>query len=348
MHTLFESARLESWAARLLERWGYDPDNAAFLAKTLVDANNRGVDSHGVIRLPAYERRITERLVDPAAAPVVTVDGSVVTVDANGAAGQIATRAAAEAVLRLSRQTGVATAVVRGSTHFGTAGFYARWLAENGAVGVVVSNSEPIVVPHGGREALLGTNPLAFAAPTTGPPISVDMATSTSAMGRVLVAQATGEPIPATWGVDATGAPTTDANAVAALLPVGGPKGYGLGFLVEILGGVLSGSAIAHGLGNMYTDFDKPQDVGHWLLAIDIEHFLPLDAFRQRIGMLVDMAHASAPADGFARVLVPGEPEERTAEQRVRDGIPVPEATARELRELGRNYDVPFPEEKAL
>lgn len=338
-----EKGVLEQWVARLVKTWGYGDDEAAYLAASLVDANLRGVDSHGVIRLPAYERRISERLVDPAAAPVVTVEGSVVTVDANGAAGQIATRAAVEAALRVSRETGVATAAVRGSTHFGAAGFYARWLAEQGAVALVVSNSEPIVVPHGGREALLGTNPIAFAAPTRGKPVSLDMATSTSAMGKVLVAQASGKPIPPTWGVDADGEPTTDADAVTALLPAGGPKGYGLGFLVEILGGVLTGSAVAHDLGNMYNDFTKPQNVGHWLLVIDIARFLPLDEFTQRIQGLVDLAHASAPAAGFSSVLVPGEPEDRTAEQRERDGIPLPAATVAELRELGERHGVTFP-----
>jgi len=338
-----DRAALETWVAHLVETWGYGADDAAFLAASLVDANLRGVDSHGVIRLPAYERRITERLVDPAAAPVVSIDGSVVRVDANGSAGQIATRAALEAALELSRRTGIAAAAVRGSTHFGAAGFYARRLAEQGAVALVVSNSEPIVVPHGGREPLLGTNPIAFAAPTRGLPVSLDMATSTSAMGKVLVAQAAGRPIPPTWGVDADGEPTTDADAVTALLPAGGPKGYGLGFLVEILGGVLTGAAVARDIGHMYNDFTKPQDVGHWLLVVDIEHFLPLAEFTDRIQALVDLAHAVAPAAGFSSVLVPGEPEDRTAEQRTRDGIQLPAATLAELRELGERHGVTFP-----
>jgi ureidoglycolate dehydrogenase (NAD+) len=341
---MIDAHRLQAWATELLARWGYPPEDAEYLATTLVDANARGVDSHGVIRLPAYSRRITENLVDPAGVPSITVSGSVVKVDANRAAGQIAARVAAEKALQLSRETGIATAAVHGSTHFGTAGYYARWLADRGAIAIVVSNSEPIVVPFGGKDALLGTNPFAFAAPTHGVPISLDMATSTSAMGKVLVAQANGTSIPDSWGVDADGSPTTDPNAIKALLPVGGPKGYGLGFLVEILGGVLAGAAISHGIGNMYSDFSKPQDVGHWLVAIDIEHFLPLDEFKNRIQALVDAAHQSAPAPGFASILVPGEPEERTKEARLRDGVPLADATVDELRELGSRYGVQFPE----
>ncbi|MCU1637905.1 MAG: dehydrogenase [Microbacteriaceae bacterium] len=340
---LIEANSLESWAASLLECWDYRREDAAYLATTLVDANLRGVDSHGVARLPAYERRIVEKLVDPRAEPKVKVNGSVANVDANGAAGQIAARAASDSVLRLSRDFGAATASVRSSTHFGAAGFYARSLAANGQIAIVVSNSEPIVVPFGGRDPLLGTNPFAFAAPTSGAPVSLDMATSTSAMGKVLIAQATGQAIPDTWGVDEDGAPTTNPNAITALLPAGGPKGYGLGFLVEVLSGVLSGAAIAHGIGSMYTDFSKPQDVGHWMLAIDVEHFLPLEDFKSRIQGLVEMAHTTAPAAGFEEVLVPGEPEQRTQDTRARDGIPLPDATVSDLTELGRRYSTPFP-----
>lgn len=338
------SETLEDWVTRLLAAWGYDDEKSRFLASTLVDANARGVDSHGVIRLVAYERRIAENLVSTSAEPIVTTAGSVVTVDANGAAGQIAARAALEAIDALSSDTGVATAVVRGSAHFGTAGYYARELARRGKVAIVVSNSEPIVVPFGGKSAFLGTNPLAFAAPSGDDIVSLDMATSTSAMGKVMVAQAEGREIPDNWGVDASGAPTTNPNEVVALLPAGGPKGYGLAFLVEILGGVLSGAAVGSQIGNMYHDFSKPQDVGHWMLALDIAAFLPLGDFAARIGGLVDEAHASEPAPGFSEVLVPGEPEDRTRAQRLADGIPLADATVHELRELGARFSVEFPE----
>lgn len=338
-----EADRLESWATALLGVWGYGAEDGRFLAHTLVDANLRGIDSHGVLRLPIYEQRVTAGLVRPDAEPVVSSSGAVVTVDANGAAGQIAARQAADAALTLSRSTGVAVASVHGSAHFGAAGFYARWLAERRTVGIVVSNSEPIVVPYGGREALLGTNPIAFAAPTRGAPVSIDMATSTTAMGKVMVAQAAGLAIPDTWGVDQQGRPTTDASAVEALLPVGGPKGYGLGFVVEILAGVLTGAAVSHGLGNMYTDFNRPQNIGHWLLAVDVAHFAPYEVFLDRMQSLVELAHSTAPAPGLDGVLVPGEPEERTREQRLREGIPLADATVAELQLLGARHGVDFP-----
>ncbi|WP_026820726.1 Ldh family oxidoreductase [Arthrobacter castelli] len=338
-----EADLLTSWATALLRRWGYTDADAEFLATTLVDANARGVDSHGVVRIPAYERRIAENLVDTRAVPKVDVSGAVIKVDANGAAGQIAARAAVESALELSREAGIACAAVRGSTHFGTAGYYARWLAGNGAIGIVVSNSEPIVVPHGGKKALLGTNPIAFAAPTESDAVSLDMATSTSAMGKVLIARATGQQVPDTWGVDDAGNPSTDPNAISALLPAAGPKGYGLAFLVEILGGVLSGAAVSHGLGSMYADFDRPQDVGHWILAINIEHFMPVAEFTKRSQALVELAHATEPAAQDNGVLVPGEPEERTRAERLRKGIPIPDEVVNELQQVGERHGVAFP-----
>ncbi|UCR88637.1 Ldh family oxidoreductase [Mycetocola spongiae] len=340
--TTFLPAPLAAWAADLLRSWGYSREDAEFIADTLVEANLRGTDSHGVIRLPAYARRVDAGLIDPKAVPLLERRGSVIRVAGNLAAGQIAARDAAAAVLDAARENGIATAVVRGSAHFGTAGYYARWLAERGAVAIVVSNSEPIVVPFGGRDALFGTNPFAFAVPTSGAPLSLDMATSTSAMGRVLLAESLGETIPDTWGVDAEGRPTTDPAAVRALLPFAGPKGYGMGFLVEALGGALSGAAMASGIGAMYDNFERPQDVGHALIALNIEHFLPREEFLARMDTLVAEAHAARPAEGFSEVLVPGEPEERTRAARAAAGITIGPETVAELTALGEAHGVPF------
>ena len=334
---------LIEWSTRLLHSWRYTAPDARYIADTLVEANYRGIDSHGVIRLPAYHRRVEAGLVRPDAVPVVTTDRALVAVDAAGAAGQLAARAAVGQLAAAARDHGTASATVRGSAHFGAAGYYARALAADGLVALVMTNSEPVVVPHGGREALLGTNPLAFAAPTAGAPVSLDMATSTTAMGKVMVAQAAGTAIPPEWGVDERGAPTTDPDRVTALLPAAGPKGYGLAFLVEALCGVLAGAAVGSGIGNMYTDFTKPQDVGHWMLAIDVAAVRPLADFTSAMGQLVDAAHAVPPAPGHDGVLVPGEPEERTRARRLIGGVPLPDAVVGQLTELGARCGVPFP-----
>lgn len=337
--------RLQQWVTDLLISWTYSADDAGYLADTLVDANLRGVDSHGVIRLAAYRARVDAGLTSPTAQPIVQGSGGTLRVDANGAAGQIAGRAAASAARDAARKHGIAAVAIHGSTHFGAAGYYARWLASEGLIAVVVSNSEPIVVPFGGRQPLFGTNPFAFAAPTSGAPISLDMATSTSAMGKVMVAQAEGRSVPDDWGVDEQGNRTTDPHAITALLPAGGPKGYALGYLVEVLGGVLSGAAITAGIGNMYSEFDRPQDVGHFMIAIDVTRFMPFDDFIERMDALSAEAHAVTPARGVSAVLVPGEPEERTSAERSSDGIPLADATIDELRALGAAAGLPFPED---
>ncbi|GAA5150360.1 Ldh family oxidoreductase [Microbacterium pseudoresistens] len=337
--------RLQQWVTDLLTRWNYSPVDAEYLADTLVDANLRGVDSHGVIRLGAYRARLDAGLTSATAEPVLKGTGAALSVDANGAAGQIAARLAVTAARDAAREHGIAAVAIHGSTHFGAAGYYARALADDGLVAIVVSNSEPIVVPFGGRAPLFGTNPFAFAAPTSTTPISLDMATSTSAMGKVMVAQAEGRQVPADWGVDAGGNPTTDPHEITALVPAGGPKGYALGFLVEILGGVLTGAAITHGIGNMYNDFSRPQDVGHFMIAMDPTRFIPFDDFTARMDALSAEAHSVSPAPGFSEVLVPGEPEERTSRTRAETGIPLAAATVDELRALGADAGLPFPEE---
>lgn len=338
--TRFRAQDLSTWTTQLFEAWGYDAPDAAYLADTLIEANLRGIDSHGLMRIPAYRARIQAGLVNPAAKPVVTRTDAVLHVDAAGAPGQLAVRAAADETAALSSVHGVATATVSGSTHFGSAGYYARSLAQRGKIAIVVSNSEPIVVPHGGKSALLGTNPFAFAAPSSRHPVSLDMATSSTAMGKVLLAQARDQEIPGLWGVDESGEPTSDPSAVAALLPVGGPKGYGLAFMVEVLSGVLSGAAVAHEIGNMYTHFDRPQNIGHWMLAIDIAHVLPLDIFTARMDRLLQAAHSTPPAPGFAHVLAPGEPEESTRTQRLTSGIELGEDLVTELAEIGKTDGV--------
>ncbi|CAN5794715.1 Ldh family oxidoreductase [soil metagenome] len=339
----YASHDVKRWVEGVLSALGFSEADAAYLADTLLDANLRGIDSHGVMRLPVYAQRIRSGLVRPDATPAIRRDGAVIHVDAASAAGQLATRAALEAVADVAAVEGVACAVVRGSAHFGTAGYYARWLATRSCIGIVVSNSESIVVPHGGSDAVLGTNPVAFAAPREERPISLDMATSASAMGRVMIAGARGDAIPLGWGVDGAGVPTTVPADVHALLPLGGAKGYGLSVLVEVLAGVLSGAAIAGGIGNMYRDHDRPQDVGHFLLALHVPHFLPSEAFANRIEHLATQLIASRPAPGFDEVMLPGEPEERAKEEREREGIPVEDATRAELDLLGATVGLPFP-----
>lgn len=336
--------QLRRWATDVVQSWGANSTDSEFLADTLIDANLRGTDSHGVIRVPVYDERVRHGLVSASAVPQTRVlSDSCFHVDGRGAFGQIASRAAVDCLLGAVRDRGVATAVVRRSAHFGTAGYYARMLAREGLVAIVASNSEPIVIPYGGRDALFGTNPIAFAAPGSEHVICLDMATSTTAMGKVMVAQDSGTEIPMNWGVDSSGAATSDPHAVQALQPASGPKGYGIALFIEILAGALSGAAMGPAIGNMYQDFSRPQNVGHWFLAIDPEVFAQITDVRESIRTLVEIVHSSRSADESLRVLLPGEPEELTSQRRLRDGIDLPEAAVDRLTQWSHERGLMFP-----
>ena len=341
-HTLPVDTLLQ-WTTDVIQAWGYSPEDAHYIADTLVDANLRGIDSHGVMRLPAYYKRITNGLILPDAQVAITTKGATAQVTAKHVAGQLAGREAAKTAATIAGELGVAAVTVSESAHFGAAGYYARELAEQGFFSFVVSNSEPIVVPFGGKKALLGTNPLALAAPTESGVVSVDMATSQAAMGKVFGARLANTPIPNDWGVDEDGQPTTDPHAVQALLPAGGPKGYALGFFVEMLAAVLSGAAISHNVGNMYDDFSKTQNVGHFYLAISIDGFMPRAEFERRAEGLIALAHDVEPANPERPVLVPGEPELMTATARQEKGVPLSDGVVGELTELGESLGVAWP-----
>ena len=334
------ASALVGWATSLLQAWGFRGDDAGFLADTLVDANLRGIDSHGVVRLPAYYDRIKAGLIDPAAVPVVSATGAVAQVDASRASGQVAALAAMRAVAASAGEFGVGMVTVRGSAHFGTAGYYARALARQNMVALVCSNSEPAVVRFGGTEAALGTNPFSFATPAEPHPICLDMATSTAAMGKVMIARERGDSIPPDWGVDSQGNPVTDPDAVHALLPFGGAKGYGISLMIEVLAGVLSGAAISREIGNMYSDFDKPQNVGHWFLAIDVNHLGLATTFTERIADLAREMESTPAVVSSRPVVMPGAPEEITRTTRVADGIPLSRSVLKSLDDLSVSADV--------
>jgi ureidoglycolate dehydrogenase (NAD+) len=340
-----EPAALASFCRQLLLEVGLTEQDAATVADSLVAADLRGVATHGVMRLPIYVDRLRRGLI--AARPTIRLrrtGPATATLDGGNGPGQVvALRAVAEAVA-IAEEAGVGLVSVYGSNHFGAAGWFALHAAERGMIGLALTQAEADVVPFGGRRAALGTNPLAVAVPRAdGPPILLDMATSAVAMGRVMVARRQGRPIPADWAVDADGQPTTDPGEAKAVIPLAGPKGYGLAFVVEVLAGLLSGSRTGTEVRRMYDDFDQPQGIGHLLGAIDPARFLAPEDFTGGVERLAAQLKATPPAAGFDEVLLPGEPEERARQRHRRDGVPIPEEVARELAALGAELAVEWP-----
>lgn len=337
----FSAEALRRFAEQVLAKAGADPLSASTTADVLLDADLKGIHSHGLMRLPIYVRRLEAGLANPRPQlRLLQQKGGIAVVDGDHGLGPRVATFATEKARELASTHGVGVVAVRRSTHFGTAGYYAELLAKGGLLGLVLTNAEPDVVPFGGRRAALGTNPLAFAAPAPQGVLLADLATSQVAMGKVFLAREQGEKIPPDWGVDAEGRSTEDPHRVQALLPLGGAKGYALALMVEVLAGVLSGAGVAHEVGRMYDDWDRPQDVGHLVLALDPEAFLGREAFLRRMENLWKAIKATPPAPGFAEVFLPGERELRLREERQVLGVPLEETALQSLQVLAERYGV--------
>jgi ureidoglycolate dehydrogenase (NAD+) len=344
MHTLMP-AELERWSAALLAGAGLEEQAAETTAVSLVAANRRGVDSHGVARLPSYAKRL--QIGSMNGRPRVTVQrehGATALVDADRGPGQVAGVVATDISIELARRHGIGAVAVHRSSHYGAAAYYAIRAARAGLVGISTTNSEPFVIPFGGLGHALGTNPIALAAPTPTGIFDVDMASSQVAVNKIRNAAAEGRSIPEGWGVDEQGLPTTDPNQVFAAVPLGGYKGYGLAVLIEILSGVLAGSGITHGVGRLNEELERPQDVGHFHLAIDPEPLAGGARFAELLGGLLSELKAIPTGPDTDEVLVPGEPEARIQAQRDREGIPLPDAQWALLEGLSNELGLPVPE----
>jgi LDH2 family malate/lactate/ureidoglycolate dehydrogenase len=245
--------------------------------------------------------------------------------------------------LALADRLGVGCVGVRHSTHFGMAAFYAREAIARGKIAIVLSNASQTMPPPGGIRPFIGTNPLCIAMPTPLPaPFMLDMATSVVARGRIMVAAVRGEPIPEGWATDAEGRPTTDAQAALGglLLPIGGAKGFMISMAIDILCGVLTGAGFGPGVGNMYKNWTDEQDIGHFFLVIDVERFMPLGRFLERIGAYLTALKAELRAPGVDELLYAGEIEHRLEQKAMAEGIELPPAVLADLREVAAKYRV--------
>jgi ureidoglycolate dehydrogenase (NAD+) len=338
-----QAPALERWVRALFEAAGLEAAAAATVADTLVETNLRGVDSHGVARVSDYVARLRAGGLNLRPEPrVISQDGAVAVVDGDNGPGQVAGVLATDLSIELARRNGIGAVVVRHSNHYGAAGIYAIRAARAGLVGVSTTNADPLVIPFGGSERALGTNPIAFAAPRDDGVFVLDMATSQVAINKIYNARDEGRVIPEGWGVDERGLGTTDPAAVHAAVPLGGYKGYGLALMVEVLSGVLAGAGVTRGVGRLHHEHDQAQNVGHFHLALDP---VPLagDGFGERLTALLAELRAIPAAAGHDEVLVAGDPEDRARAERERDGIPLPAVVRARLEELSAELGVEVP-----
>lgn len=304
------AADLVDLARRLLVASGTPEAHAVIVAEALVDADIEGLGSHGLMLLPMYLDRIAAGSVAPAAeGRIVSDTGAQVVLDAENGLGHVtAERAAALAVAR-ARGHGLAAIAVRNAFHFGAAGRFARSMAQQGCIGMVMANTRPLMPAPGGAERVVGNNPIAIAVPTGGDPMVLDLALSAGAMGKIRLAESRGDAIPPSWATDAAGVPTTDpAEAIKGmLLPAAGAKGFGLAVMIDLMTGGLASGAIGQAVQPLYGDLAKPYASSNLFLAIDIAGFRPVADFAAAASGFADHVRSSRLAPGAVPVRMPGD-----------------------------------------
>jgi LDH2 family malate/lactate/ureidoglycolate dehydrogenase len=306
-----DAARLAAAVADIFVALGVTPKDARIVAEDLVTADLEGIGSHGVMLVPMYVDRLLQGSVSKRShGEIVSDRDAAIVIDAGHALGQLTARQAVGLAVSCAKQTGAAIVSVCNAFHFGTAGRYARLIAEQNCIGIVMSNTRPLMPAPGGAEAITGNNPLAIALPSAGShPVEVDMALSATAMGKIRLAASAGQSIPNGWAVDAQGAPTTDpAEAIKGmLLPAAGPKGFGLAFVIDLLCGGLSDGAIGAEVRPLYGDPALPYRCSQLFIAIDVGHFPAAETFATRVRDQAARVSVSKRAPGVERVYAPGE-----------------------------------------
>ncbi|HZP70672.1 MAG TPA: Ldh family oxidoreductase [Pseudolabrys sp.] len=339
-----EAGRLSGLVARLFSAAGVPDTAARTVAEALVEADLEGQSSHGVMLVELYLDRIRKGSVSlRQAGEIVSDKGATVVLDAHHALGHLTGDQAIDIAVERARRYGVGLVAVRHGFHFGTARRFALKAADADCIGIVMCNTRPLMPAPGGAERVVGNNPIAIAVPSDGPaPVVLDMATSEAAMGKIRMAAKSGQQIPVTWASKADGSNTTDPiEAIAGmLLPAGGPKGFGLAFLIDLLCGVLSGGATGAAVQPLYGDAATPYDSSHLFIAIDITYFGDRARLRAAVSAAAERIRAGARAPGVARLFTPGEPE-WARRQSAAGQVTLPRAVAETLLHLANELRVP-------
>ena len=344
---------LREHCAAVLGALGVPHTDAELVAESLVEADLRGVDSHGVHLLPMYVTRLRAGHVNARAGlRVIADEGPIARLDGGLGLGQVAGVAAMDLAVDKALRNGIGAVAVRESTHLGALAFYTLRAARRGVFAMAFQNGPTVVPPFGSVTPLFSTNPYSYAVPAgEEEPVVFDAATTAVAGNKILLARVRGDgAIPADWACDERGLPTTDPRAasIERLQWSGGHKGFGLAFLVEVLAGVLAGSCFGRSeLTESPLCGRERVAKGYLFLALDVSRFLPLAEFRARVDALVRDVRSCAPAEGVERVLVPGELEARRRAERLRSGVPLSSALLEQLDAIGRELGVPPLERQA-
>lgn len=316
---------LRDHSAAVLAAAGLPAGAARLVADSLVDAETRGISSHGVARTRIYAERLKAGMIDPNAEPAVLARSpGRIHLDARNAIGHVGAEAGLELALEAAGSEFVSVVGIANSNHCGTLAYFTRRAAERGFVTIAMSTAPPTMIYFGGRSRAVGTNPISISVPRPdGPPLVVDMATSATARGKIILANRLGKDIPPDWAVDSDGKPTTDAAAalLGSVVPFAGPKGSGLAMMVDLLAGAFVAGVSGFGIGDMYEDWTRAQRVSHLFIVLNPDGWVGRDAFLEHVAEFVANVHALPPADGVETVLLPGEVEDRRFDRAQREGV---------------------------
>lgn len=323
---------------------GMPEKNAETEAEVLVWANLRGVDSHGVLRIPWYVDNVNRGYMNPR--PVIRIEketAATMLVEADHAFGPVATVFTMGKVVKKAREAGMAWAIIRNVTHQGAMGYYSLMAAKEGMAGIAIVCSPPNTAPQGARVAGVHNSPIAISVPAGKYlPLTLDMATSMVAGGKLSLARDKGQDIPAGWAIDKEGKPTTKPFVGAVLLPMSGPKGSGLAMMFECLSSIMVGNPLL----TPVLSGERPQShhiQNSIVAAIDISTFSDLTTYKKNIDELIEREKALPKAEGVTEIMVPGEPENRIFEERSKNGIPLPDGTVKNLREIAGRFELTAP-----
>lgn len=334
-----EADALEAWARDALIKAGMSSAAAETTAAAMLHANRRGLDSHGVVLLGVYVPRLRGGHIRGDAEPeLVHVRGATALFDGHCAPGAYTARTAMAWACAAAEEHGIGAAIVRNSCHFGATSFFSEFAAGAGCVGVAITNTDPGMAPLGSFQPILGTNPLAIAAPPGSRSIipSLDIATSVVAQGRVAAASRAGFPIPEGWAIGPDGLPTTnpDEALLNSMLPVGGHKGFGLAFMIDLLSACLGGARIS-------AEMVEEAGVGHLMVALDASVGSGTAEYEDRLDALIDAVHSAPRRPDVEPFMIPGEREHLVSAQRGRS-IPIDLPTRELLESVGAECGLPF------
>ncbi len=346
---------LKKIAAELLEEYNVPPSHAHIVSDVLVTADLRGVESHGIGRLfPYYISRLQQGYMNPQSSPHITRNfGATFNMDGENGLGHVACHAAMRKCIDLAREFGIGLGGIKNSNHFGIAGYYSMMALQEGMIGICISNSQPLALPTFSKKRLLGTNPFSIAVPAgKAQPFVLDMATSVVPIGKIEVSRRKGIKVPPEWGADSRGRATSDPAQIfegGGLFPLGGPeetagyKGYGLSAAIDILSGVLTGSSFLAGVLNARVS-PEPCGVGHFVAALQVEAFMDMSEFKERMNQFIEELKTAPLADGCDKIYIAGEKEFSQWEQNMKDGVPVHRKVWEELTALCSKHNIKLPE----